>query len=200
VSEDTAGAIFAKSELKPGDVCVVPINSSGLIEQVCRDVGARLEYCAVGQPPTMEAIKALSAVYSYEESGKYYFPRRFLWSDGLYTAGRLLELMAKTGRSVAELAGEFPKFHQVKKNVAVAEDRKEQAMTRATQRLEKALTEGRARDVTVDGFKRVYDDHSWLLFRKSGTEALIRVYSDAPSKERAEELAARGEALLQQCL
>jgi phosphomannomutase/phosphoglucomutase len=200
VSEDTAGAIFAKSELKPGDVCVVPINSSGLIEQVCRDVGARLEYCAVGQPPTMEAIKALSAVYSYEESGKYYFPRRFLWSDGLYTAGRLLELMAKTGRSVAELAGEFPKFHQVKKNVAVAEDRKDQAMTRATQRLEKALTEGRARDVTVDGFKRVYDDHSWLLFRKSGTEALIRVYSDAPSKERAEELAARGEALLQQCL
>jgi phosphomannomutase/phosphoglucomutase len=200
VSEDTAGAIFAKSELKPGDVCVVPINSSGLIEQVCRDVGARLEYCAVGQPPTMEAIKALKAVYSYEESGKYYFPRRFLWSDGLYTAGRLLELMAKTGRSVAELAGEFPKFHQVKKNVAVAEDRKEQAMTRATQRLEKALTEGRARDVTVDGFKRVYDDHSWLLFRKSGTEALIRVYSDAPSKERAEELAARGEALLQQCL
>jgi phosphomannomutase/phosphoglucomutase len=200
VSEDTAGAIFAKSELKSGDVCVVPINSSGLIEQVCRDVGARLEYCAVGQPPTLEAIKALHATYSYEESGKYYFPRRFLWSDGLYTAGRLLELMAKTGRSVAELAAEFPKFHQVKKNVAVPEDRKEQAMTRAVQRLQKALTEGRTRDVTVDGFKRVYDDHSWLLLRKSGTEPLIRVYSDAPTKERAEDLVAKGEALLAECL
>jgi len=200
VSEDTAGAIFAKSELQSGDVCVVPINSSGLIEQVCRDVGARLEYCAVGQPPTLEAIKALRAAYSYEESGKYYFPRRFLWSDGLYTAGRLLERMAKTGRTVAELAAEFPKYHQVKKNVAVDEDRKEQAMTRAEQRLQKTMTEGRRRDVTVDGFKRVYADHSWLLLRKSGTEPLIRVYSDAPTKERAEELAAKGEALLKECL
>jgi len=200
VSEDTMGAVFAKSELRPGDVCVVPINSSGLIEQVCRDVGARLEYCAVGQPPTLEAIKRLDAAYSYEESGKYYFPRRFLWSDGLYTAGRLIELLAKTGRSVAELAAEFPRFHQVKKNVSVADDRKDQAMIRAIQRLKLALTEGRTRDITVDGFKRVYDDHSWLLFRKSGTEPLIRVYSDAATKERAEELAAKGERLLGDCL
>jgi len=200
ISEDTMGAIFAKSELTPGDVCVVPINSSGLIEQVCRAVGARLEYCAVGQPPTLEAIKRLNAVYSYEESGKYYFPRRFLWSDGLYTAGRLIELMAKTGRTLAELAAEFPKFHQVKKNIDVAEDRKDQALTRATQRLARELTVGRSRDITVDGFKRVYDDHSWLLFRKSGTEPLIRVYSDAPTKGRAEELAAQGAALLSECL
>lgn len=200
VSEDTMGAIFAKSELKSGDVCVVPINSSGLIEQVCRSAGARLEYCAVGQPPTLEAVKRLRAVYSYEESGKYYFARHFLWSDGLYTAGRLIELLARTGRTVAELAAEFPRFHQVKRNIGVGEDRKDQAMTRAAQRLEKALTEGRSRDITVDGFKRIYDDHSWLLFRKSGTEPLIRVYSDAPTKERAEELAARGERLLQECL
>jgi len=124
ISEDTMGAVFAKHELKAGDVCVVPINSSGLIEQVCRDAGARLEYCEVGQPPTLEAVKRLKAVYSYEESGKYYFARRFLWSDGLYTAGRLLELMAQTGRSLAQLASDFPRYHQVKKNVAVAEERK----------------------------------------------------------------------------
>jgi phosphomannomutase/phosphoglucomutase len=200
VSEDTAGAVFAKSVLQPGDVCVVPINSSGLIERVCRDVGARLEYCAVGQPPTLEAIKKLGAVYSYEESGKYYFPRRFLWPDGIYSAGRMLELMAKTGRTLADLASDLPKYHQVKRNVAVEADRQDQAMRRATQRLEKALVEGRTRDVTVDGFKRVYGDNSWLLFRKSGTEPLIRVYSDAPTLERAEELADQGEALLTECL
>ncbi len=200
ISEDTMGAVFAKAELKAGDVCVVPINSSGLIEQVCRDAGARLEYCEVGQPPTLEAIKRLKAVYSYEESGKYYFARRFLWSDGLYTAGRLLELMAQTGRSLAQLAADFPRYHQVKKNVAVAEERKDEAFARARARLLKTMTEGRSRDITVDGFKRVYDDNSWLLFRKSGTEPLIRVYSDAPTKERAEELAAKGEALLGECL
>jgi phosphomannomutase/phosphoglucomutase len=200
VSEDTAGAVFAKSVLKPGDVCVVPINSSGLIERVCREAGARLEYCAVGQPPTLEAIKKLGAAFSYEESGKYYFPRRFLWADGLYSAGRMLELMAKTGRSLADLAAEFPKYHQVKRNVQVEDSKQDRALLRATQRLEVSLIEGRARDITVDGFKRVYEDNSWLLFRKSGTEPLIRVYSDAPTRERAEELAAQGEALLQECL
>jgi phosphomannomutase/phosphoglucomutase len=195
VSEDTVGAVFAKRELKAGDVCVVPINSSGLIEQVCRDIGATLEYCAVGQPPTLEAIKKLGAVYSYEESGKYYFPRRFLWADGLYSAGKMIELMAKTGKSLAELAAEFPRFHQVKKNLHVDGD-PAATLAKTIQRLGLALTKGRVRDITVDGFKRVYDDHSWLLFRKSGTEPLIRVYSDAPSRERAEELAAEGERLV----
>jgi phosphomannomutase/phosphoglucomutase len=200
LSEDTVGAVFAKRELKAGDVCVVPVNSSGLIEQVCRDVGARLEYCGVGQPPTLEAIKKLKAAYSYEESGKYYFPRRFLWPDGLYAAGKMIELMARTGRTVAELAAEFPRYHQVKRNVTIVDGTQDKALLRATQRLKLSLVEGRLRDVTVDGFKRVYEDNSWLLFRKSGTEPLIRVYSDAPSRERAEELASKGEALLKECL
>jgi len=200
VSEDTAGAVFAKRVLKAGDVCVVPINSSGLIEQVCRQVGARLEYCAVGQPEEVQAIKDLGAAFSYEESGKYYFPRQFLWPDGLYSAGRFLEVMAREGKTAAELAAEFPRYHQVKRNVPVEDGDKSKAMQSVAQRLASRLTEGRVRDVTVDGFKRVYEDHSWLLFRKSGTEPLIRVYSDAPTLERAEELAARGETLLKECL
>jgi phosphomannomutase/phosphoglucomutase len=200
VSEDTVGAVFAKRVLRAGDVCVVPINSSGLIERVCREAGARLEYCAVGQPEEVRAIKEHGAAFSYEESGKYYFARQFLWPDGLYAAGRLLELMAREGRSLAELAAEFPHYHQVKRNVSVDDDRKAGAMEAVAQRLATKLTEGRVRDVTVDGYKRVFSDHSWVLFRKSGTEPVIRVYSDAPSRERAEELAARGEALLKECL
>jgi phosphomannomutase/phosphoglucomutase len=200
LSEDTVGAVFAQSELAPGDVCVVPVNSSGLIEQACRRIGARLEYCAVGQPEEVQAIKDHRAGFCYEESGKYYFPRRFLWSDGLYSAGRLLELMARTGKSAAELAREFPRYHQVKRNVPVEDGRQEKALAEVSRRLSTRLAEGRARDVTVDGFKRVYEDHSWLLFRGSGTEPLIRVYSDAPTRERAEDLAREGERLLRECL
>jgi phosphomannomutase len=200
LSEDTVGAVFARRILKAGDTCVVPINSSGLIERVCQDAGARLEYCGVGQPQEIEAIKRHGAAFCYEESGKYYFPPRFLWADGLYSAGRLLEIMAREGKTAAELAAEFPRYHQVKRNVEVADDRKLQAMGALHRRLESALAEGRVRDVTVDGFKRIYEDHAWLLFRKSGTEPVIRVYSDAPTPARAEELAAAGEALLRECL
>src|SRR5688572_25376578 len=60
VSEDAIGAVFARSELGRGDVCVTPVTSSGLIEVICRERGASLEYCGVGQPQTAQAIRDLS--------------------------------------------------------------------------------------------------------------------------------------------
>jgi phosphomannomutase/phosphoglucomutase len=200
LSEDAAGAIFARSVLKPGDACVVPVNSSGLIERVCREAGARLEYCGVGQPHEVEALRRHRARFCYEESGKYYFPDHGLWADGLYSAGRLIELMATSGKSLAQLAAPFPRFHQVKRNVAVDDALKPRAMDEVARLLRSRLAEGRVRDVTLDGFKRLYADDAWLLFRQSGTEPLIRVYTDAPSAGRARELADAGEKLLRECL
>lgn len=199
-SEDAVGALFARQELQQNDLCVVPVNSSGLIERVCAERGARLEYCRVGQPHIVEALKTRGAVYSYEESGKYWFARAFPWADGLYTAGRLLELMARSGRSFADLLAEFPRFHQEKRNVEVDSGRHEAVLERVAGRLRRELNDGLDRDDTLDGLKRVYRDHAWLLFRRSGTEPLIRVYSDAPTKERALDLAERGERLLRECL
>jgi hypothetical protein len=48
-------------------------------------VGAPPRILRRGPAPTLEAIKRLGAAYSYEESGKYYFPRTFLWPDGVYS-------------------------------------------------------------------------------------------------------------------
>ncbi len=200
VSEDAVGALLASRLLKPGDVCVVPVNSSGLIEQVCGRLDVRLEYCEVGQPAEIDALRAHKAAFCYEESGKYYFPSQGPWADALFSAGKVLEIMAREGKSLAQLAAELPAFHQVKRNIPVPEAAKTAAMLAVARRLQTELLEGRARDVAVDGLKRVYRDHAWLLFRKSGTEPLIRVYSDAPSAARAEELAAAGESLLKECL
>jgi phosphomannomutase/phosphoglucomutase len=199
-SEDAVGALFAKHELKPGDLCVVPVNSSGLIEQVCADAGARLEYCKVGQPHVVEALKRRGAVYAYEESGKYWFGRVFPWADGLFSAGRLLERMARSGRSFADLLAQIPRFHQAKRNVEVEVPRHAAVLERVAARLQSELKDGAAGDTDLDGLKRTYRDRSWLMFRRSGTEPLVRVYTDAPSKERAESLAAAGEALLRECL
>jgi len=58
------------------------------------------------------------------------------------------------------------------------------------------ITENSKSDITIDGLKRTYNDKSWLLIRKSGTEPLIRVYADAPTPERAQELVEKGERLV----
>ncbi len=200
VSEDTVGAIFAKEELRPGDLCVLPLNSSGLIELVCDEIGARLEYCEIGQPATIKAVKEQGAVYSYEESGKYYFARRQMWCDGLYSGVKMLEIMQRRGKSLAELAEQFPRFHQVKHTVEVEDAHKEAVEREAARLLQDRLTEGRVRDLAKDGFKRSFRDHSWLLIRKSGTEPILRVYSDAPSRERAEELVREGTKILEEAI
>lgn len=200
VSEDTVGAIFARETLRRGDVCVVPLNSSGLIERVCEEAGARLEYCEIGQPATTRAIKALGAAFSYEESGKYYFAREQMWCDGLYSGAKMLEILLRRGKTLAELAAEFPPFFQVKHTVEVEEHEKDDVAREAARLLETRLTEGRVRDLTIDGFKRSYADHSWLLVRRSGTEPIIRVYSDAPTRERAEALVREGTKILEEAI
>jgi phosphomannomutase/phosphoglucomutase len=200
ISEDTVGGLFARAELRPGELCVVPVNSSGLIETVCRQIGARLEYCRIGQPLTIQALKQLGGVYAYEESGKYYFARRQMWCDGLLSAAKFLDLMARSDKSASALAAELPRFHQVKQAVRLPAGRKEEILNRVRERWERELTERRARDVTIDGLKRLYDDQAWLLVRPSGTEELIRVYADAPSEERARALVEAGVQLVRGCL
>lgn len=200
ISEDTVGCIFAKEELGKGDLCVVPINSSGMIEAVCGEIGARLEYCRVGQPLTIQAVKEKGALFSYEESGKYYFARHQAWADGLFSGLKMLSVMAKQGKTLEELVRPLPVFHQVKHTVEVEDRKKEAAIEAAVRLMENRLTEGKLRDTTLDGFKRSFEDHSWLLLRKSGTEPLIRVYSDAPSRERAEALVREGTSVLKEAL
>lgn len=196
VSEDTTGAIFANSILTRWATCVTPINSSGLIEFVCRGKRARLEYCTIGQAPIVKAIKKFKAVFAYEESGKYYFPHHFLWCDGIFAAAKMLEIMAKGRKTLAALAREFPRFYQVKHTLTVKDAQKESIMRRVKKSALNKVTASKLKDLTIDGFKRIYKDNSWLLIRKSGTEPLIRVYSDAPSMKRAEELVKNGVTIL----
>ena len=51
---------------------------------------------------------------------------------------------------------------------------------------------------TTDGTKLLFDDESWLLFRQSGTEPMLRIYSEATSVEKSNGLLAAGEGLARQ--
>ncbi|MBI4713082.1 MAG: phosphoglucomutase [Planctomycetes bacterium] len=202
-SEDVVGAIFARSILGNKGLCVTPINSSNLIEQVVADCGAQLCYCPIGQPATLKVVREKKADFSYEESGKYYFSRDVLWPDGILASVKLLEIMARRNKPLAELASEFPVFYQVKHTVPCPSSLKDTLMAEITKLWSARCSIGRDRctaQVTLDGLKTVYEDKAWLLIRKSGTEPLIRVYADASSKERAAELVKAGEQIVQEAL
>ncbi len=200
LSEDAAGAIFAHGDLKQDDVCVAPVNSSGLIEWVCRRASAKLEYCRIGQPEIIKALKATNGAFAYEESGKYYFARHFLWSDGIYSGLRMLEIMAREKRSLHELMEPLPKFYQGKHSARVDDLDKPKIMEEVFRRMKLMEWPDTARDVVVDGFKRIFKDDSWVMIRASGTEPLIRIYSDATSPQRAAFLIEEGKSFLNDCI
>jgi phosphomannomutase/phosphoglucomutase len=198
LSEDVVGAIFAEDIFQGSDNknMVSPINSSALNELICQELGVNITYCKPGQPDTVDKIKKVNAIYSYEESGKYYFCEHVLWCDGLLTAAKLLELMARTDLKLSQLAARFPPFYQVKHIVPCRDEDKPDVMAEVRKLWQDTLLEGRLRDITISGLKRIFDDHSWLLIRPSGTEPIIRVYSDAQTPERAHQLVTAGEELL----
>jgi phosphomannomutase/phosphoglucomutase len=200
LSEDLAGALFAVSCLRRGSVCVTPINSSNLIEETCERLGARLEFCRAGQPATVARILEAKADYAYEESGKYYFVKDAAWCDGLLATVKMLGLLASTEKPLSALAAEVPVYHQVKEMISCPDTLKDGVMDRVRAVWDREGLEGKRSDLTIDGLKRSYADRSWLLLRRSGTEPVIRVYSDAKSPERARDLVEWGKGVVRKAI
>jgi phosphomannomutase/phosphoglucomutase len=201
IPEDVVGCIFAKYVLsrRKGPV-VVPINSSILIEKVCKDAGVPLHYCRVGQPATMEAIKQHGAVFAYEESGKYYFVKDEFWCDGILSTMKLLEVMAQRNLKPSELALEFPRLSQVKLKLPCPDADKERVLPAVRKFLDTHPFDEVDRLIDLDGLKTIYKSGSWLLVRVSGTEPLVRIFAESEKADTARELAEYGADLVKSIL
>ena len=125
-----------------------------------------------------------------EESGgmavKGHIPER----DGLYIGLLVVEMMVKRERTlsglVRELMEEFGPHFQARTDLHTTEARKQEVLKElAEDGLKEVAGAPVTKTETLDGFKfRV--DGGWLLFRPSGTEPVLRVYSEAASQDRAD--------------
>jgi len=194
LSEDLAAAVFARYLYDSGPgVCVMPVNSSGLMRTVWK---GRVEECRIGPPEISLAIKRHKARFGYEETGKYFFPPRVLWADGIMATVFMAVILARTRRALSDIASEFPHHVQVKRNLRGQPEQMASLMEKVKERFKPPD----AKLVEIDGLKYVYDDGSWLLIRLSGTEPVVRVYVDSTSPERARELSDEGVGLVKELL
>jgi phosphomannomutase len=136
-----------------------------------------------------------------EESGgiavKGHVPER----DGLYIGLTVLEMIVKRERTlsglVRELMEEFGPHYQSRSDLHTTPQRKEEVLAQLRDEGLRAIDGAEVtQKETLDGFKfRV--DGGWLMFRLSGTEPVLRIYSEAQTQERAHELVAAGVALVE---
>jgi phosphoglucosamine mutase len=194
VPEDVAGAIFAERTLKRGDSCVAPVNSSTLIEEVCQRVGASFEYCRIGQPEIVRAMKRTGARYAYEESGKYYV-KGLPYSDSILATAEMARIVKAEG-AISRIVSALPKLHKWSAAVECGDPLKKRAMEIAINEAPHAFLAKPYRYVDIDGFKIVFRDRSWVMLRASGTEELLRAHAEAREEPRARAFGEKARDLL----
>jgi len=132
-----------------------------------------------------------------EEAGgmgfKNYIPER----DGTLAGLLLLEMMVYQRKNlkklVDEMEKEFGRYYYVRSDLALGNKAFNPEKIKSTKR----LLGKKVVDVkTYDGVKLICEDESWLMFRPSGTEPLIRVYAEAKSLSKAKKLVSLGELVI----
>ena len=185
-------AALAAAELDAGETFVSAVNLSQRLVDVTESAGADVELTPIGSTHLITTIRGLQAAgetvpIAGENNGGIFFPGYRIARDGAYTAARVLELVAE--QPASEVVAPYEGYHNVRRNLHHRTGDERAAMIEAIGRAanEAATEDGAAVDRT-DGCRLDYGD-AWVLARPSGTEPLIRVYAEARSHDRADDLA-----------
>jgi phosphomannomutase len=182
LSEEYSLPLVAAPRLRrrPGPV-VTSLSTSGMVEAVARSHGQRVVRGPVGESAVVDLGLAEGAVLAGEGSGGVAVLPLGAAYDGLLALGLVLEEMAVSGRSLAELAGSLPRLFMRKRELPCPPN----VVYRVIDRFRRHHAAD-APDCT-DGVRLDRGD-AWLHVRASGTEPLLRVIAEAKAPERAEAL------------
>jgi phosphomannomutase len=165
---------------RPGPV-VTSFSTSGMVEALARSHGQRVIRGPVGESHIVDLGLAEEAVLAGEGSGGVAVLPLGVAYDGLLALGLVLEEMATSGRSLAEIVGGLPRLFMRKLELPCPPT----LVYRVIERYRRHHA-GNVPDCT-DGVRLSWDD-AWLHVRASGTEPLLRIIAEAPTPERAEAL------------
>ena len=169
---------------------VKTFSTTGMLNKQAEKYGLDLDTTPIGFKYVAEKIVNGDVLVGGEESGglavKGHIPER----DGVFIGLVIVEMMVKHGKKlsalVQELTDEFGPHHQYRNDMHTTDDRKNKMMELCKSEGFKEV-DGQA--VTkwemTDGVKHWLADGSWLLVRPSGTEPVLRIYSESTSAETA---------------
>ena len=155
--------------LLTGNVVVATTMSNMGLETALRHSGIKMLRAPVGDRYVLEQMQQNNAALGGEQSGHILFPHLATTGDGLLTSLVVLDLMARTGKSVDELTADLKVFPQVIVNVKVREKKPLESIPAVMDRIHEAENE--------------LKDTGRVVIRYSGTEALARVMIEAESEE-----------------
>ena len=193
IQGDRTFALVADAVLreKGGGLLVTTVATSNLLDDIAKRNNAEVMRTKVGDLIVARALLEHNGTIGGEENGGVIFPDFVLGRDGAMTTAKIVEIFAKSGKKFSELIDELPRYYQFKTKRKMDGDRK--AIVAKVAELAKA--KGYTVD-TTDGTKVLFPD-GWVLIRASGTEPIIRVFSEAKEEGNAREYLQLGLELLE---
>lgn len=167
----------------PGGKTVSNLSSSRALKDVTEKHGGTYKASAVGEVNVVKTMKDTDAVIGGEGNGGIILPKLHYGRDSLVGLALFLSLLSQKKIPVSELRKTYPDYFMAKEKIQ---------LTPAID-VDKILVdiENLYKDeevTTIDGVKIDFKN-SWVHLRKSNTEPIIRVYTEAPSQNEANDLA-----------
>lgn len=173
----------------PGST-VSNLSSSRALRDVTAAHGCSYQASAVGEVNVTTLMKETGAVIGGEGNGGVIYPAAHYGRDALVGVALFLTLLAKSGKKVTELKAGYPAYMIAKNKIELTPEIDVDAILAAVK--EKFAGE---QITDIDGVKIDFAD-SWVHLRKSNTEPIIRIYSEAATMEQADTLAEKIKAVI----
>ncbi|NWF94743.1 MAG: phosphoglucosamine mutase [Candidatus Thorarchaeota archaeon] len=181
-------ALLAREAISnsPHKLTVTTVDSSQVLDMTVERSGGKVVRTPVGDIQVAIRIKEEGASFGGEACGVFIFPDFHLAPEPFLTVCRVLELMAKTGKSFGALISEIPVYPLRKTKVACPNERKESVMAHLREELPAGMKQV-TKVLTVDGLA-VFMRDGWVLVRPSGTEPVIRITCEAQRDENVDHI------------
>jgi len=168
---------------KPGDTAT-NLSSSRAADDITKKYGKTCHRSAVGEINVVKKMQATNAVISGEGNGGVINPDLHPGRDSLVGTAMFLQLLAERNMKASEYRSTLPHYEMRKQKIELKKLGRD-----ADELLElSAKTFSKYQPDTTDGVKINFED-GWVHLRKSNTEPIVRIYSEAGSTQQAEKLA-----------
>jgi phosphomannomutase len=186
-------ALYLVREKKLAGEIVKTFSTTRLLEKVAATLGVTLHETAIGFKYVADLMLARDILIGGEESGGIGFGAFMPERDGILSGLMVAEAVAHYGRPLSELIArmeeEFIELHYDRRDLHRPMEQNARLIERVRAGdLDAAFGVPFTSREEKDGVKMNFTDDSWILFRKSGTEPIIRIYCESPTREQVERM------------
>lgn len=169
------------------------VATTHLLDRMADHFGEEHRECKVGFKHVTAAMQEIDAVLGGESSGGLTVRGWILGKDGIFACALVAEMLANTGKSVSELLDDIyqitGRLYSLEKSIPATPEMRVEVPRRLAANPLTAIGPYKVVDVVdTDGTKILLENDNWALLRFSGTEPLLRMFVEADSPEKAEEL------------